>query len=206
MIEAPKFDIIKEHKYNYPTALCCIVFAPKFHTTGYHDIMGRIEYLNCRSDQYIQFYCAGYGAYWNELYAPDMEPLNIHSNTPWAFSQRFYASFVNEVENNTRREYSGGSELILLDANLDFSKCLIFYLDKLLKDNLITHINELIEELIRYAKSGYKIKDIQKALLKRSIVSSAHGIAKNILPEWSKTLIEKFQEGKHYIIKDLSSK
>lgn len=63
MIEAPDFNAIKEHPTNRRDALCCIVFAPKFHRPGYEGIISRCEYLNARSREYIHFYCAGYGAY-----------------------------------------------------------------------------------------------------------------------------------------------
>lgn len=65
MIEAPDFNTIKRHGMNGGDALCCIVFAPKFHKSGYEGIIGRCEYLDARSNEPIHFYCAGYGAYWN---------------------------------------------------------------------------------------------------------------------------------------------
>lgn len=94
MIEAPDFNAIKEHPTNRRDALCCIVFAPKFHRPGYEGILSRCEYLNARSREYIHFYCAGYGAYWNEEYAPDMEPLPISKEIPWCFSQLFLQALL----------------------------------------------------------------------------------------------------------------
>lgn len=204
MIEAPSFNAVKKHKTCYRDTLCCIVFAPEFHKLGYEGIINRREYLHARSKEHIHFYCAGYGAYWNTEYAPDMAPLHISQEIPWCFSQRFFANFVDEMEQETNWRYSGGAELIVLNPDLDFSDCIIFNLDKMIQDNVIVHTDEIFELLIQHAK---KYNDLHTLLAKKGAKSIANATKDgliNLLPSPLKTFFKTLVKGRHYLLKDIS--
>ena len=201
MIEAPSFDNVKKHKELFPGVLCCIAFVPKFHKIGYNDTIERFGYLNCRSGMHIYFYCAGYGACWNKEYAPDMELVDVHSDMPWAFSQTFFAKFVDDVEKETMWRYNGGAEFIVLNSNMDFSASLIFNLDKMLSDHVIDSFGEFLEFLIHYAKGVREGIGIDK---KKKLQIMFDGVVE-LLPEKIRDCFKSLRRGRHYLIKDISS-
>jgi hypothetical protein len=44
---------------------------------------------------------------------------------PWAFSQKVYSSFIDELEHASKWRYSGETELIILNALASFEDCLV---------------------------------------------------------------------------------
>lgn len=204
MIEAPDFNTIKRHGMNGGDALCCIVFAPKFHKSGYEGIISRCEYLDARSNEHIHFYCAGYGAYWNTEYAPDMEPLAISKKIPWCFSQRFFARFVDDMERETNWRYGGGTELIVLNRDLDFSDCVIFNVDKMIRDNVIVHAGEVIELLIQHAKRYNDLQSLSTKKCRQYMAHAAKDGLMDILPPALKSSLKTLVKGRHYLLKDIS--
>lgn len=206
MIEAPDFNTIKKHKTSGSGALCCIVLAPKFHKLGYDGIISRSDYLDERSKESIHFYCVGYGAYWNNEYAPDMEPLSISKEIPWCFSQRFFARFVDDMEQETNWRYRGGTELIVLNPEVDFSDCVIFNLDNMIRDNVILHAGEMIELLIQHARVCNDFHSLSAKKCRQYMAHAAKDGLIGILPSALKVTLGTLVKGRHYILKDISKR
>lgn len=61
----------------------------------------------------IRSYC-GYGEFGVAKYQDGTE-------IPWAFSQRLFAEFVDELESETSCKYSSGSEIIELNPTIGFT-------------------------------------------------------------------------------------
>jgi len=203
MIDSPNLEKVKRHKANNPDAMGCILLAPKFHKKGFDEIIQRLEYLNQRSGQNLHFYCAGYGAYWNNEIAPDMEELNIslyHNSdrTPWAFSQKFFAEFVTELENETNWTYSGETELIVLDKNSEFKNCIVFKIDEMIADNIIRNPNEIIEALIQQSKKGKSNTLIILEGLGSIAFDETLKAFLGFLPKPIENIWNIFKKGKHY--------
>ena len=208
MIETQNLEKIRCHKINNFDSMGCILLAPKFDKKGYEEIIQRLEYLNRRSGQNLHFYCAGYGAYWNAEYAPDMEKLNVSKlynseKIPWAFSQSFFADFVTELENETNWTYSGGTEIIVLDKDLEFTNCIVFKIDEMIKDTIIESPNEIIEALIQQSKKGennklISLKGIGKTALDETIQAFLTFLPKPVENVWN-----LWKKGRHYTLVDL---
>lgn len=208
MLEAPKLQTIKEHKNKYLNTICCIVLAPKFHQLGFDNIIQRFGYLDHRSSEDIHFYCVGYGGYWNKIDVPDMEKIGINKyqsgiDIPWAFSQIFFAEFINELERETNWKYSGGAELIVLDSNVDFSNCIIFNIDEMIEDKAISNPAKLFEVLIQYARKHKEIGSISRREIgKISGEEIINGIIE-ILPQPIKNIWNIWERGKHYTLANI---
>ncbi|SDH62005.1 hypothetical protein SAMN05421846_101337 [Chryseobacterium taeanense] len=208
MIESPNLEKVKQHKTDNPNAMGCILLAPKFHKNGFDEIIQRLEYLNQRSGENLHFYCAGFGAYWNEEIAPDMEILNIsllhNSNRiPWAFSQNFFAKFVTELENETNWKYSGGTEIIVLDKNLEFRNCIVFKIDEMISDKIIRSPNDIIEALIQQSKKGKSNTLISLKGIGIIAIDEALKAFLGFLPKSVENIWNIWQKGKHYTLIDL---
>jgi hypothetical protein len=212
MIEAPSLENVISHIKETRNPICGILLAPKFNKIGMDEIIPKFSYLEFRTSDRINFYCAGYGGYWNDKLFPDMELLKPFkykddSSIPWAFSQTEFARFVDELETKTSWRYSGGTELIILDENADFSNTIIFDIDRMIKDKVLANSSILFEKLIQTSKnpnhsiSGLSLSAFGKQtgnVIIESLIES--------LPKALKSLIDIWTRGQHYSLKDLTKK
>lgn len=209
MIEGPSLKAIEEHRQAHSNAICCILFAPMFSKIGYDDIIKRFGYLDSRTGEKIHIYCVGYGAYWNDIYAPDKKDVGVakYSNGTeflWEFSQIHFASFVDELEQITTWRYSGGTELILLNSEVDFSNCIIFKIEEMIKDKIIDYPNEIFEALIQHSRS--EANSLSRFSLKGVGKQTADEIVDSVvscLPKPFETLHNIWKKGKHYTLVDM---
>lgn len=208
MIPAPSIADISTHYSKYPGALCCILFAPLFSETARKGIIPRLEYLNERTADNINFYCAGYGKYWQRSDFPDMEEVNNDKSqqgkkSPWIFSNSIFAKFIDEMEKSSNWKYGGESELIVLNNINSFKDCLILNIDQMINDKAIDRCSEIFESLIQYSRNGsrqtttsnYSNRELPgifgKAVL-AAITQGPNGLGKTLAA------------GKHFAIKDIS--
>jgi hypothetical protein len=159
MIPAPRLSDVREHATRHPDALCCLLFAPLFSKVAKEGVIPRLGYLNSRSAEHVNFYCAGYGGYWSSEDYPDMESVGDvqypdGSVIPWAFSQRAFSDFVDEVENISTWHYEGETDLIILNDVGSLTDCLVFDIETMVKDGAIDRPSEIFEALLQFARSA----------------------------------------------------
>ncbi|WP_149206081.1 hypothetical protein [Flavobacterium johnsoniae] len=206
MIEAPSLNTIKQHRQEHSNAICCILFAPKFSKLGYEDIIKRFGYLDSRTGEKLHVYCAGYGAYWNDIYAPDKEDVGVakYNNGvrfKWEFSQKLFALFIDELELETSWKYSGGTELIMLNSDADFSNCIIFKIEEMIKDKVIDSANDILEALIQHSRSDtnslgrFSLSGVGKQTAEEIVDSVV-----SCLPKPFESLLNIWKKGKHYTL------
>lgn len=209
MQEALTLNHVKKHKDYEDSAMCCILIAPLFTKVGREGVVPRIGYLDYRSAKYIHFYCVGYGGYWHKSDFPDMQEIGTvkydeGTEIPWAFSQRMFGEFIDELESETTWNYSGEAELIVMGSDVDFSQCLIFDIEAMLNDKALNNSSELFEALIKYAKassaspSAYQFSDEKggEQLVKATIDAVLSFIPKPAQGLWKR--------GKHYAVKNIN--
>jgi Leucine Rich repeats (2 copies) len=209
MLPAPTLSKVLEHSKLHPEALCCLLFAPPFSKSASEAVIPRLGYLNHRTAQYIDFHCAGYGGYWREDDYPDMEligDVRYEDGTiiPWAFSQKAFSDFVNELEKATKWRYSGETEVIILNALKLFEDCLILDIDTMIKDNAINRTSELFESLIQYSRSNesrataYQYSDSKTPnIFGRAVL--------DVLSEGPKALGKTWKSGRHFAVKSIAA-
>ena len=210
MVEAPSLKELREHKNQKPETLCCILIAPKFNEIAYSSFIKKFGYLDTRTGSNIDFYWAGYGAYWNNSIVPDMEEVGIGKYEggiiiPWSFSQTLFANFVDELEEETSWKYSGGTEIIFLDPNLDFSTCIVLRVDEMIEDKIIKNPNELLEAIIQYSRTNSNnIKRFSLNGLKKAAGEEIINGILSALPKHFENLLNTWKKGRHYTILDIS--
>lgn len=208
MLPAPTLADISRHHEKYPEALCCILLAPTFSKLAHEAVIPRLGYLNHRTAQYIDFYCAGYGGYWRKQDFPDMEVIGdvtYEGGTviPWAFSQAAFSNFVDELEQASQWKYSGETELIVLDAHASLEDSLVLDIAQMMADKAIERPSELFESLIRHAKmsqgrgSAYQFSDGNAPRV------FATGILE-VLSEGPKAIGKMWKAGRHFAIRNLA--
>ena len=62
---------------------------------------------------------------------------------PWGFSQRKFADFVDEFERLTKWKYSGETDLILIEPNLDFADTVVYDVEAMQRDGAISNAASL---------------------------------------------------------------
>lgn len=198
MIPAPILDDVMKHRSLKNNVACCILIAPRSSCLNPIDI----EYLHDRSGRDVYFYCAGYGGYWNRDLVPDMEELEAKKElwSPWAFSSRLFAAFVDELEHATDWEYSGGTELILLGPQVDFASAVVLKIDAMVEDHCLCPPAEVFEIIMRYCRraqenpSAFSFSDLQ-------VPGIGFGALLELLPPPVRHL---WKVGRHYAVRDLS--
>ncbi len=129
------------------------------------DIIDALPYYHHRSGRSINFYLPGYGAHRYGAY-PDEKDVAMINGTQWSFSNLKYVEFIDALEKHSRWEYSGESELLLIEysnGKLDYSNVLRFHLDAMLEDKAISSVNAFFEDIFRHAmkqRSLTQISDI----------------------------------------------
>jgi hypothetical protein len=208
MLPAPTLADIRAHEKNRPGVLCCLLFAPMFSKPAKEGIIPRIAYLNHRSGEAVDFYCAGYGGYWHKEDVPDMEALGdvrYEDSTviPWAFSQTIFAKFVDELETASTWRYSGETELLVFNARASFEDCLVLEIERMIEDKAIDRTSDLLESLIQYARSAqgrasaYQFSDGKAPSLFAQAVL-------DVISEGPKALGKTWKAGRHFAVKSIA--
>lgn len=127
--------------------------------------MNSLEYYHFRTGKSVNFYLPGYGAYWNSDY-PDSKVVTTIDNVNWLFSNQMFALFIEDLEKNSKWQYSGESELLLVDlkeGTLSYEKMMQFYLDKMIRDGVIYSVDQFFEDLFRICKDKDSLNQISNA-------------------------------------------
>ena len=74
----------------------------------------------------------------------------------WSFSDKMFVCFINDLEMYSKWEYSGESELLMLEYKegiLSFDNIMQFYLDKMMRDKVIDSIPSFFSSYLESVKS-----------------------------------------------------
>lgn len=114
------------------------------------DILSSLNYYHHASSKNVNFYLPGYGAYWHGTY-PDGRVVTKINGVDWSFSDSMFVQFVGELQAHSSWRYSGESELLMLEYKngvLRFEKVMRFYLENMLRDNLIHSTSSFFQQLL----------------------------------------------------------
>jgi hypothetical protein len=160
-----------------------------------------------RSDNNIDFFVAGYGAGKIDSVYKEVP------NTGWTYSSEGANKLINELELSTTWEYSGGCDLLLLNAKykesnkhvaLDYATAVVLQLDTMIEQKAINDIAMFFEEIFRYAKTcsgqdpcwGFS----DKIGVKKGLPAILHMVSKAI-PGIS---FDEIQKLKNFAVRDIS--
>jgi hypothetical protein len=142
-----------------------LLFAKPTSPLAAAEVIPNLDYYHHRSGDNIDFFCAGYGMYWENWKdeIPDQKIVGRGQNREdWLFSNAKFNDFRKEIESMTKWEYSGGVDLILTNArydaikdkaHLDFATAMAMNLDKAKSDDAIVSAETFFEQIFRYADS-----------------------------------------------------
>jgi len=172
----------------------------------------RINYYHHRSGKFVDFYCAGYGAYWPPGHYLDQEIVVNLKGTKWQFSDSAFNSIREDLEIRTNWTYSGESDLILLtarksdskDSILDFTTAIACNLEQMEKDGAFNSVSSFFEDIFRFGES-YSGDDPVWDLSDREGLKQGKNFLKNfVLGRLPKELEDSYRSAKHYAVRDIS--
>lgn len=195
-----------------------ILFAPAGAAITQSEILPRLDDFHHRSGKNIDFFCAGYGAYWPPDWIPDARVVATTTYSAgvvcnWQYSAEQFNNLLGQVEEETPQfTYSGEVDLLLLNArrnpvagiDLDFSKVIMLKISRMKKDEAIESVPELFESIFKYVDSADSpatvegFSDARGALLGRTWLESLLAY----IPGKAGTLWKK---GRHFAVQDFSS-
>lgn len=155
-------------KYRYPNQkarLVGLLFARPYSTLAKEEILPNLEYFHHRSGDHCDFFCGGYGAYWNlePKTFPDQRVVCTINQVPWLFSTIKFNELRKEIESLAKWQYSGGVDLILFNAYynslneiaaLNTMKTAVFNLDRMRTNGIIFSIETLFEDVFRASENS----------------------------------------------------
>jgi hypothetical protein len=172
MIPAYSYDlVIRELQAKFETAqtaaegetkMLGILFARPQSPLAQLEIIPNLGYFHRRSGASVDFFCAGYGAYWEGMQGefPDQFPVTFDGVPRWLFSNEKFDEFRKAIEDRTTWRYQGGCELILANAFVespsrqavvDFSGSIIVVdLDHAKEIRAIQSIEQFFEKIFRF--------------------------------------------------------
>lgn len=177
------------------------------------EILGDLTYFHFRSGESIDFFCAGYGAYWPPEKFPGQIPVAKVANVDWFFSAKSYIDLENELEAETCWKPNGEAELILIMAHkgsdnkvtLDYQSAVVCRLEQMIRDKAITSARAFFESIFISSKdngadttwgfSDRKGIEIGKSTLKEAILS--------LLP---KSIAKGYKRTEHFVVQNISKK
>lgn len=206
MLPAPSFDEMKRTLEWKRTPVIGLLFAPAFSTLAVEAVIPRLGYLDQRAGDFIHFFCAGYGAY---HFAEDTESIGNMTYKdgtviPWGFSQRKFASFVDEIQRATTWQYSGDVDLILTKPDLTFTDCVLYDVASMMRDGALDSMPRLFEAVISYTEKAGGRASVTGASDQSGIAILGEAAAEGILNLMPKPLQGLWKKGLHYRTRDLS--
>lgn len=130
------------------------------------EILKSLEYYHHLTGKSVNFYLPGYGAYWYGAY-PDGKVVAEIDGVQWSFSNKEFVKFVEDIEKNSKWEYSGESELLLVNIEKgepSYEVILQFHLDNMLRDNAICSVPAFFQELSRLLKNKQNLIEVSDSL------------------------------------------
>lgn len=160
-------------------------------------IANSLNYYHHMTGNNINFYLPGYSAYGGEQYITEVD------RTPWYFCTKEFVKFYEHMEHITKWKYSGESDLLLLelsDGELQYSQTMEFYLDNMLRDNVIASIPSFMQKLSGICREKETIKEVSNYFGRNKAKEIGKNFCFDKLPDWFGDI---FEQEKYFCVRNI---
>lgn len=139
------------------------------------DIIQEFEYIHYNSAKYCSIYAIGYSDNPEKKSDKHYRKVTEIVDNDWYFSNKAFVEFKNNLERRIKWEYSGETEVLILQNNpegrnpLNFSNYVAIDVNKGLKEGYIDSFQRFMESLIRSSRSKVTAKEATSDLRKSRI-------------------------------------
>jgi hypothetical protein len=172
---------------------------------GGKSIIDSLNHHHHLSRENTNFYLPGYGAYWYGRY-PDGRIVTQIDGIEWSFSDKMFIGFIEELELYSNWEYSGESELLMLEYRagiLSFDNIMQFHLDAMLRDKVISSVPSFFQQLFRVCNKKKTLKEISNVFGKDKLVQVTKGAILDNLPS---SLVNVFTQEKYFCVRNCNKR
>ena len=164
-----------------------------------------LEYFHFRTGKSVNFYLPGYGAYWTKYDYPDGIVVTRINGVEWSFSNEMFVSFIQNLEHYSKWQYSGESELLLVELKdnvLSYQNTMQFHLDNMLRDRVIGSIPQFFETLFRVCANKDSLQQISNIFGQKTV---KHVSMEFVLSNVPSGLRKLFTEEKYFCVKNVEN-
>lgn len=154
-------------------------------------ILKSLNYYHHLSGENMNFFLPGYGAYWYGNYS-DGRAVTTIDGVEWSYSDKMFVKFTKQLEANCKWRYSGESELLLLEYKnneISYDKVLRFYLDNMLRDDVILSIPSFFQSLFRFCIGNNTLNRIGNDFGKNGLIQVTSQMILDNVPKYFGKLI-----------------
>ena len=194
-------------------ALIGILFARPSDPFARENIIPELDYFNSRSAEHIDLFCVGYSKKPRNPKLKGSEPVVRIKNVPWWFDNDIFNNVRQQIEEESRWEYSGQTELLLANARstfegteIDYSSAIPCKLEEMEKDKAIKNVREFFENVIRYAEDQDPENPAAKLSDKFGKKIAMSVIKKVILTILLRSLASEYDRARPFVLTDFSKK
>lgn len=148
------------------------------------DILKEFEYIHYNSAKYCSIYAIGYTDNPEKAKIETYRKVDAAMENDWYFSMKAFNDFKEKLQDRINWEYSGETELLILQNNpggnniLNFQNYVAIDVNKGLREGYIDSFQRFMESLVRSAKNEVTakgaIKDVRRSKLSvKDAISSA---------------------------------
>ena len=139
------------------------------------NIIQEFEYIHYNSYKYCSIYAIGYSNNPEKQADRHYKKVSEILNLDWYFSNKAFVEFKNNLENRIKWKYSGETEVIVLQNNLDgndplnFTNYVAIDVNKGLREGYIDSFQKFMESLVRSARSAVTAKEAMSEIRRRRV-------------------------------------
>lgn len=200
MLAASTYEEIVKHERRIKNMEIVVFLFVKPTSQDATDIIQEFEYIHYNSEEYCSVYAIGYSDDPQKKNTSHYKKVAEIIGSDWYFSNKTFVEFKNSLEKRIKWEYSGETEVLILQNNprgrdpLNFSNYVAIDVNKGLREGYIDSFQMFMESLIRSSRSKVTAKEAT-ADLRKSRISIKDTIAEAIdhskkIPDPAKQIVK----------------
>ena len=166
----PYEDIEKIEKEVKNQEIVIFIFA-KPNTNMGKQVVSEFEYIHYNTYKYCSVYAIGYSDDSERIKKNNI--ITTVNRTNWAYITKDFVDFKNKLEQRIKWEYSGETEVMILQNNIDnisnalnFQNYVVINIEKGIKEGYIDSFQSFMESVMRRARSVVEAKKLIKSVRK----------------------------------------
>lgn len=165
MFAASTYDEIIEHERKVANREIVVFLFVRPTNQDAANIIQEFEYIYHNSSNYCSIYAIGYSNDFQKKSDIHYKKVCEILNSDWYFSSKAFVEFKENLENRIKWQYSGETEILVLQNNpgkydpLNFTNYVAIDVSKGLREGYIDSFQRFMESLVRSAKSSVTAKE-----------------------------------------------
>lgn len=175
MFAANTYEEIVDYERQVENMEIVVFLFVKPNTQDAIEIIQEFEYIHYNSAKYCSIYAIGYSDDPEKCSDRHYRKVTEMADVDWYFSNKAFVDFKNNLEHRIKWEYSGETEVLILQNNpggknpLNFTNYVAIDVNKGLREGYIDSFQRFMESLIRSARSNVTAKETMSDLRKSRI-------------------------------------